>query len=89
MTLANELGGPLIGATNEKPRLRKQPGFSSLHLLELILPNQGLLNAPTAMIVKPKTACGDADDSLSTLGLWSDLHVSKPVPTHVGAHLKT
>jgi hypothetical protein len=39
----------LTGATNEKPRLRKQPGFSSLHLQELILPN------PTI----PKRACGD------------------------------
>ena len=39
MTLADELGGPLTGATNEKPRLGKQPGFSSLHLQELILPN--------------------------------------------------
>jgi hypothetical protein len=62
----------LIGATNEKPRLRKQPGFSSLHLLELILANQGLLKAPTAMIVKLKTACGDDDGSFSILGLCSD-----------------
>ena len=38
-----ELGGPLIGATNEKPRLRKQQGFSSLHLQELILPNPAVL----------------------------------------------
>lgn len=43
MTLADELGGPLIGATNEKPRLGKQPGFSSLHLQELILPNPAVL----------------------------------------------
>jgi hypothetical protein len=28
-----------IGAPNEKPRLRKQPGFSSVSLWEIILPN--------------------------------------------------
>ena len=39
MTLANELGGPLIRTTYESPRLRIQPGFSSLHLHELILLN--------------------------------------------------
>jgi len=49
MTLADELGGPLTGATNEKPRLGKQPGFSSLHLQELILPNPAV----------PERACGD------------------------------
>ena len=40
MTLANELGGP-DRATNEKPRLRKQPG-SSLCLREPILPNRAV-----------------------------------------------
>ena len=34
------VGGPfLIGATNEKPRLREQPGFPFIHLRVLILPN--------------------------------------------------
>jgi len=36
---SRSVGGPLIGATNKKPRLRKQPGFSSVCLRELILPN--------------------------------------------------
>ncbi len=39
MTLVDELGGPFIGATNENPRLRKQPGFSSGHLRDFILAN--------------------------------------------------
>ena len=38
-------------------------------------------NAPTAMIVKPKTACGDEDDLFSNLGPCSDFYVSKRVPT--------
>ena len=34
------VGGPfLIGATNEKPRLREQPGFPFIRLRVLILPN--------------------------------------------------
>ena len=74
----------MIGATNKKPRLRKQPGFSSLHLQELILPNPLSSNAPVAMILKANTACGDEDDSLSILGLSSDFYVSKPVPTRRG-----
>jgi hypothetical protein len=77
MTLANKLGGPLIGATNEKPRLRKQPGFSSVRLRELILPN------PAAL----ERACGDDIQSQkppaammmtrSPTGLCSDFYVSK------------
>jgi hypothetical protein len=39
----------LIGATNEKPRLRKQPGFSFVRLREFILPNPAV----------PERACGD------------------------------
>jgi hypothetical protein len=39
------------------------------------------LNAPAAMILKPKTACGDEDGSLSILGLCSDFYVSKRVTT--------
>src|SRR5271157_1320192 len=38
-------------------------------------------NAPAAMILKAKAACGDEDGSLSILGLCSDFYVSKPVPT--------
>jgi hypothetical protein len=37
-------------------------------------------NAPAAMIVKPKTACGDEDVSLSILDLCSDFYVSTRVP---------
>jgi hypothetical protein len=40
-----------------------------------------LPNAPAAMILKAKTTCGDEDDSLSNLGLCSDLYVSDRVPT--------
>jgi hypothetical protein len=57
MTLADELGGPLTGATNEKPRLRKQPGFSSLHLQELILPNPAV----------PERAYGDDSQTQNRL----------------------
>jgi len=57
MTLADELGGPLTGATNEKPRLGKQPGFSSLHLQELILPNPAV----------PERAGGDDTQTQSRL----------------------
>jgi len=42
-----------IGATNEKPRLRKQPGFSSVSLREIILPNSTF----------PESACGDDTQS--------------------------
>jgi len=50
------LGGPfLIGATNEKPRLRKQPGFPFIRLRVLILPN----------LLVPEGACGDDADPLS------------------------
>jgi hypothetical protein len=42
-----------IGAPNEKPRLRKQPGFSSVSLWEIILPN----------LTFPAPACGDDDQS--------------------------
>src|SRR5208282_5325731 len=38
-------------------------------------------NAPTAMILKTKTACGDDDDSPSNTGLCSDFYVLKWVPT--------
>ena len=38
-------------------------------------------DAPAAMILKPRTACGDDDGSLSSLGLCSDLYVSWRVPT--------
>jgi hypothetical protein len=41
--LSNMLG------THEKPRLRKQPGFSSVSLREIILPN----------LTFPAHACGD------------------------------
>jgi hypothetical protein len=44
----------LIRATNEKPRLVEQPGFSSVCLREVILPNSGV----------PECACGDDADSL-------------------------
>jgi hypothetical protein len=62
MTLA--VGRSLIRATNEKPRLGKQPGFSSVHLREPILPN---LTAPEHACgddIQTKTACGDDTDSL-------------------------
>ena len=49
MTLANELGGPADRATNEKPRLRKQPGFPFVCLREFILPNPEV----------PERVCGD------------------------------
>jgi hypothetical protein len=55
----------LIGATNEKPRLAKQPGFplyASGHSSYQIL---WLPNAPAAMIFKSKTAFGDDADSPS------------------------
>ena len=68
--LSNMLG------THEKPRLRKQPGFSSLHLQKLILPNTVVL----------ERACGDEDGSLSILGLCSDFYVSKRVPTTCRRH---
>jgi len=47
----------LIGATNEKPRLRKQPGFSFVRLREFILPNSAV----------PERACGDDIQSHSRL----------------------
>jgi hypothetical protein len=83
MTLADELGGPLTGATNEKPRLGKQPGFSSLPLQELILPNpatsqraggddtQSQKPSP-AMMLQAEAACGDDGASPSNTGLCSD-----------------
>jgi hypothetical protein len=55
--------------------LGKQPGFSSLHLQELILPNPAVL----------ERACGDDDDSPSNTGLCSDFYVLKWVPTVVDA----
>ncbi len=67
--LSNMLG------THEKPRLRKQPGFSSLHLQKLILPNTVVL----------ERACGDEDGSLSILGLCSDFYVSKRLTTFPGS----
>ena len=55
--------GLLIGATNEKPRLRKQPGFSCDTSGDAILSNLGLfLTAPAAMIFQTNTACGDDAD---------------------------
>lgn len=47
MAFAN--GAPLIGATNEKPRLVEQPGFSSVYLRDLILSNRDI----------SEIACGD------------------------------
>src|SRR5271157_5194427 len=44
-------------------------------------------NAPAAMILKPKTACGDEDGSLSSLGRCSDLYVSWRVPTSIGTDI--
>ena len=93
MTLADELGGPLTGATNEKPRLGKQPGFSSIHLRKLILPNPAPSERacgddtqspepPPAMMLQAKAACGDDDDSPSHTGLCSDFYVFKWVLTH-------
>jgi hypothetical protein len=38
-------------------------------------------NAPAAMMLKSKAACGDDDDSLSHTGLCSDFYVFKWVPT--------
>ena len=103
MTLADELGGPLIGATNEKPRLGKQPGFSSLHLQGLILPNPAASQracgddtqsqkAPPAMMLKAKPAFGDDDDSPSHTGLCSDFYVFKWVltkPQSAGDHCRS
>jgi hypothetical protein len=81
MTLANELGGPADRATNEKPRLRKQPGFPFVRLREFILPN----------LKVPERACGD-DIQIqkpptammlmhSPTGLCSDFYVFKCVRT--------
>ncbi len=92
----DELGGPLIGANNEKPRLRKQPGFSFVHLRELILPNPTASQRacgdytqsqkpPTAMMLKAKAAYGDDDDSPSYTGLCSDFYVFKWALTLVEA----
>ena len=78
----------MIGATNEKPRLGKQPGFSSLHLQGLILPNPAASQRacgddtqsqkpPPAMMLKAKAAFGDDDDSPSHTGLCSDFYVFK------------
>jgi hypothetical protein len=47
----------LIGATNEKPRLREQPGFPFIRLRVLILPNPAV----------PERACGDDIQSHSRL----------------------
>jgi len=47
----------LIGAPNEKPRLLQQPGFSSVSLREIILPNPTL----------PASACGDDAQSRNRL----------------------
>jgi hypothetical protein len=55
----------LIGATNEKPRLREQPGFSSSRLREPILPNPTRLEGASGDDIQAKAACGDDDDSLS------------------------
>ena len=67
MTLADELGGPLIGATNEKPRLGKQPGFSSYISRDSSYQIPLLPNAPVAMILKAKTASGDDAQSQARL----------------------
>jgi hypothetical protein len=55
----------LIGATNEKPRLREQPGFSSIRLRELILPNLARLERACGDDIQAKAACSDHNDSLS------------------------
>jgi hypothetical protein len=65
----------LIGATNEKPRLREQPGFSSSSLRELILPDHAPLERAcgddiqaqpaSGDDIQAKAACGDDDTSLS------------------------
>jgi hypothetical protein len=73
----------LIGATNEKPRLRKQPGFSLARLREFILPNPAVPERTAAMILKAKAACGDDADSPSSTGLCSDFYVFKCVRTLV------
>jgi hypothetical protein len=70
MTLANELGSPLIGTTYEKPPLHIQPGFSFLHLQKLILLNPAV----------PERTCEDKDDILSNLGLRSGFYVSNRTP---------
>ena len=63
--------------THEKPRLQEQPGFSSVRLRELILPNP-VVRKPGGGddIQKTKTAYGDDADSLST-GLCSYFYVSR------------
>ena len=65
-------GGPglLIGATNEKPRLRQQPGFSSAYLRGIILSNLAFPNPPAAMILKSKAAYGDDVDPISSRHLF-------------------
>jgi hypothetical protein len=63
MAFAN--GAPLIGATNEKPRLVEQPGFSSVYLRDLILPNRDISEIACGDEIQPNTAFGDDADSLS------------------------
>jgi hypothetical protein len=55
----------LIGATNEKPRLRKQPGFSSDTSGSSSYQTWLFPNAPAAMMLKAKAASGDDTDPLS------------------------
>lgn len=63
MAFAN--GAPWIGATNEKPRLVEQPGFSSVHLRDLILPNRDISEIACGDEIQPNTAFGDDADLLS------------------------
>ena len=65
----------MIGATNEKPRLREQPGFSSSRLRELILPNHAPLERACGDDIQAQTASGDDDVSRSQTGICSDFYV--------------
>jgi len=49
----------------KNPGCGKQPGFSSVHLREIILPNPQFPKPPAAMMLKARTACGDDADPLS------------------------
>jgi hypothetical protein len=64
---SRELGGPGIGATNEKPRLLEQPGFSSVRLRELMLPNPAAPERIGGDDTQYKTASGDEAQSQGRL----------------------
>ena len=68
-------------ATNEKGRLRKQAGFSSVRLRELIRPNPTALERACGDDILAKTAYGDADDPLSNIGFCPDFCASRRVLT--------